>query len=307
MFIRRILVPFLYCETPDPGSGGAGGTAVAPGAVQSEPGQGAPAENGSQNFWGLFPNVPEEHRSMLEPHLRAIQGEVGRLQEAHAPFKDYNPQEVQGLVQFDARFRSDPVGTWMDMAKMMQEQGALHEDLDLDTLAAVARGEDIPDEEDGTVEPGIEGLDPAVARHIQEMQARLDAFEERDQQRTVQQQTAVQDRLLETQKGKMKETLVKAGYPEELLTDQRIIASIIAHRGQISAATQSMMEERNAILKGFTQQKSTSDEELEVRNGGPQSPAQPRVSVRERDDPFAQAREKATSRLRRANRAEAQS
>lgn len=307
MFIRRILTPTLYCETPDPGSGGAGGTAVAPGAVQSEKGQGAPGENGSQNFWGLFPNVPEEHRSVLEPHLRAIQGEVGRLQEAHAPFKDYNPEEVKGLVQFDARFRSDPLGVWMDMAKMMQEQGALHEELDLETLAAIARGEEVPDDDEEVEPTGFDGLDPSVARHIQEMQARLDAFEQRDQQRTVQQQTAVQDRLLETQKGKMKETLVKAGYPEELLTDQRIIASIIAHRGQISAATQSMMEERNAILKGFTQQKSSSDEELEVRNGGPQSPAQPRVSSREKDDPFAHARERATSRLKRANRSEAQS
>lgn len=305
MFIRRILIPFLYCETPDLGSGGAGG-AVAPGAVQSGtvvPGQGTTPAGDSSQFWGLFPNIPEDQRGVLEPHLRHVQSEVGRLQEGQAAFKGLDPQQVQGLVQFDTRFQSDPLGTWMDMAKMMQEAGALHADLDLETLLAVAKGEEVVDESEGSL---IEGLDPAIAQHIQQLQARLDQFEQRDQQRTVAQQTQVQDRLLETQKGKMKAHLVKAGYPEDLLTDQKLIASIIAHRGQVSSATQSMIDERSALLKGFVQQKTEPSAELEVRNGGPQSPAQPRVSSRDANDPFAKARERATSRLRRSNSAEAQ-
>lgn len=301
MFIRRILTPFLYCETPDPGSGGAGGVAAAPGAVQPA-GQGAP-DAGNSQFWGLFPNVPEDQRGTLEPHLRAVQSEVGRLQEAHAPFKDMNAQEVQGLVQFDARFRSDPLGTWMDMAKMMQEQGAIHADLDLETLVAIASGQEVPD--DATPDAGIEGLDPAVAAHIQRLEARLGEFEQRDQQRTVQEQTQLQDRLLETQKGKMKETLVKAGYPEGMLTDELLISSIIAHRGVPSAAVQTLMNQRNEILKGFTQTKQPKDE-LNVAGGGPQTTPEPKISSRDADDPFAKARIGATSRLRRANRSEAQ-
>lgn len=302
MFIRRILTPFLYCETPDPGSGGAGGVTPAPGAVQPA-GQGAPPADNSQ-FWGLFPNVPEDQRGTLEPHLKAVQSEVGRLQEAHAPFKDMNAQEVQGLVQFDQRFRSDPVGTWMDMAKMMQDQGAIHEELDLEMLLAVATGKDVSEEP--TVEQGLEGLDPAVAAHIQRLESKLGEFEQRDQQRTVQQQTQIQDRLLESQKGKMKETLVKAGYPEGLLTNELLISSLIAHRGVPSAAVQTLMAQRNEILKGYTNANTKPPDELNVRGGGPQTPAEPKPSGRDAGDPFGKARMTATSRLRRANRGEAQ-
>lgn len=302
MFIRRILTPFLYCETPDPGSGGAGGVTPAPGAV--DPGT-APATGDSQ-FWGLFPNVPEDQRSALEPHLRAVQSEVGRLQEAHAPFRDMNPQEVQGLVQFDANFRSNPVGTWMDMAKMMQDQGAIHADLDLETLLAVATGQEVADDEAAVETGGLEGLDPAVAAHIQRLQARVDEFDQRDQQRTVQQQTQLQDRLLETQKGRMKAALVKAGYPEGLLTDELLISSIIAHRGLPSKAVETLLAQRNEILKGFTQTRTEPDPDLNVAGGGPTTPPVPKPSIRDAGDPFAKARVGATSRLRRANRDAAQ-
>jgi hypothetical protein len=217
-----------------------------------------------------------------------------------------DPKEVQGLVQFDSRFRSDPLNTWMDMAKMMQDAGAIHADLDLDTLLAVASGQEVPEDDTGEGEPGIEGLDPAVAAHIQRLEARLGEFEQRDQQRTVQQQTQVQDRLLETQKGKMKEALVKAGYPEGLLTDELLVSSIIAHRGVPSAAVQTLMQQRNEILKGFTQANTEPPAKLNVKHGGPQTPPEPKISGREKDDPFARARQGATSRLRRANRDVAQ-
>lgn len=301
MLIRRILNPFLYCETVD-STGGAGGSPAPGQSVQSVEGQGTPTNDGSQ-FWGLFPDVPEEHRSLLEPHLRKIQSEVGRLQSGFAPFKDLDAAQVQGLIQFDQRFQQDPISVWMDIATMLQEKGVIHGDLDLETLLAVAKGEDI-EEEVEEAPASLEGLDPSIAAVIQRLEARIAEFESRDQQRSVERQNAVQDRLLETQKGRMKEALLKAGYPEEILTDERLIASIIAHRGQISAAIKAMMDDRNAILKGFVKQREPNP--LNVNGDGPSAPPQDKILPREANDPFARARGTAKARLVRANREAAQ-
>src|SRR5438445_10841560 len=47
--------------------------------------QGQPTADGFN--WGLFPDVPETQRELLEPHLKNIQGHVTRMEQQYAPYK----------------------------------------------------------------------------------------------------------------------------------------------------------------------------------------------------------------------------
>lgn len=304
MFIYKLFHLQLMCETPEAGGGGVA-TAPAPGGVQpADPGQGAPPQ-GSDGFWSMFPNVPQEQQPILEPHLRGVQGEITRLQQQQAAFKPlteagYEPQQLQGLVQFDQRFQSDPTGVWMDMAKMLQSNGVIDEALDLEAVLAIAQGQEIEEEV-----PAPEGeLAPEVQAYISRLEAQIEEIKGGIQQDRTRQSELVQDRLLNTQKGKMRETLQKAGYTAEELTDERLNSFIITHRGNITQATEDLVNMRNGILKQFTTNRPTPDP-LETRNGGPNAPRPP-VSNRDKGDPFATARPRAMNRLQRANRDAAQ-
>lgn len=291
-FFRNLC--FICFETPEGGSGGG----AAPSVVQPPAGQGD--TNG--DFWGMFPNVPEDHRELLQPHLRDMQGEITRLQQAQSGFKPltesgYAPDQLQGLVGFDQRFQANPTGVWLEMAKMLQDQGVIHESLDLEALQAIVGGEDIGEET-----PEVEGdLPPGVAAYIQKLEAKLDDIDNRFTQTQTRQQEAVQDRLLSNVMTKMKAALTKAGYAEEELTESRLNSFIIQHKGNIEQATQDLIAMRNGVLKGVRQ---PPREPLETRNGGPTAPKKP--SIRDARDPFAAKRPAAANRLHRANRDAAQ-
>jgi hypothetical protein len=296
-FFRKLFHPIFYSETPEAGGGGAA-PAVQPG------GQGEPAQQGG-DFWSMFPGVPEEHRPTLEPHLRNTQAEITRLQQQQASMKPvldagYEPQQLQGLIQFDQRFQQQPLEVFLDMAKMLQDQKIINEDLDLETVRAVATGQQLPDE---TEMPAEGEIPPGVQAMIERLQAEIEQLKGGIQQDRTRQQEIVQDNLLKTQHNRMRQQLQEAGYDGEYLTPGRLNSFLLTHRGNVNAAIQDLKEMRMGVLQGF--QPSPRPQPLETRNGGPQPP-KPDVSVRDRNDPWAKARVGATNRLKRANRDTAQ-
>lgn len=303
----------LYFETPADG-----GVGQAP--VQTPTGAQGQAQ-GSEGFWNLFPNVPQEHRALLEPHIREMQGHVTRLEEQLTPFKSFtdsgvDPQTAAGLIRFNNDFMANPLEMWVRMGSMLQQQQGqdgrpiVDPEVDLEYLAALARGED-PDADAADQAGGLPvGQQPqggaGEGQLLQQMQQRIEQLQNELEQDRTQRQTAVQDIVLDRRMAQMRDALKQAGYPEDLLTDDEMHARIIAYRGDFQAATKSFLDHRAGILKGFTDQRNNGPKPLEMNNGTP--PVAPREEVRGRDagDPFARARPKAMSRIRRENRTTAQ-
>jgi hypothetical protein len=302
MFIfRRFFHPTFYFETPEAGGGGT--TAPAAPAVQPT-GQGELAQQGS-DFWSMFPDVPEEHRPVIEPHLRNTQAEITRLQQQQAALRPvldagYQPQQLQGLVAFDQRFQQQPLEVFMDMAAMLQQNGTIHDDLDLDGLRAIAMGQDVQDDQP-SVDQGE--IPPAVQAYIQRLEQEVNEIKGGIQQQQTRQQEAVQDNLLRNQHNRMRTELQKVGYSAEYLTPDRLNSFILTHKGQVNAAIEDLKNMRMETLKDF--KPNPQPDPLETRNGGPQAPKSD-VSFRDRNDPWAKARVGAHNRLTRANRDAAQ-
>lgn len=317
MFLRHIFHPTFMWENPDPAGGGGAGTA-APGTPP--PGQGQPAAN--DGFWGNFPNVPAEARGQLEPHLRDVQGYVTSLEQAHAPFKQFaeaglDDQAAGSLIKFSADFERDPLTVWLNMGRMLQQANGglpvLDPEIDIDHLAAMAAGED-------TDAGGYEGygqpvgqpaegdVSPQVMQYIQKLQDQVKQLSDGVENDRVTRQTQVQDQLYERRMGQMREAVKKTGYPEELLTDEKLTATILVHKGDMKAATQSLVDERTALLRGSPSvQRATGGQPQSgatMPNGAPPTP--PRVKPNHRDGTWGKARETATARLRRENIAAAQ-
>lgn len=305
MHFFRNLFPILYLIDPaDGGSGGGAPAAPAPGAQPN--GQGDPAQQGG-DFWSMFPNVPEEHRPTLEPHLRHTQAEITRLQQQQAQYRPivdsgYQPQQLQGLINFDQRYQQQPMQVWLDMASALQQAGVIGEDLDLEAVQSIAAGQDVPDDSGDPAQQGE--IPPAVQAYIQRLEAKVNQIEGGIQQQTQRSQEMVQDNLLRTQHNRMRMELQQAGYDPEYLTTERLNSFLLTHRGQVNAAIEDLKTMRNQVLQGFTNNRQPTPP-LESRNGGPQAP-KPAVSVRDQNDPWAKARVGATNRLKRANRDAAQ-
>jgi hypothetical protein len=310
--LRHIFRPTFMWEYPDPAGGGGAGPAA---PVQPAQGQGQPANEG---FWNLFPNVPQEMRPQLEPHIRPMQQHISQLEEQHAPFKPFvqaglDARAAESLIKFSADFERDPINVWLNMGRMLQDssdgQPALDPEIDLDHLAALARGEDPDAGDPGQGQPpGDTPQEQQLLGYITQLQQKIEELENGFQQDRVERQTAVQDQLYERRLNQMRETLKKAGYPEELLTNEDLTARILVAKGNIQAATQRMVEQRTALLRGSPAvQRATGGQPQTGANmpsGAP--PAPPREKTTHRDGSWGKAREGATARLRRENIAAAQ-
>lgn len=293
-------IPLIVFEAPNDG-----GSAASPAAFQQPTAQAPSAQGdgqeGSGNFWQFFPNVPEEHRPLIEPHIREMQGHVTKLEQQLAPFKPFvdaglQAQDAAGLVKFSQDFDAAPVDMWLRMGTMLQDQQVLDPEIDLEYLAALARGED-PDALGGVEENGA----PQTPSELEELRQQLQALQDEREQEKVSRQEQIQNQFFDRQLGKMREELVKAGIPEDILTEEALTARVIVHKGNVASATKSFVDERAAILKGFTKNKEPDD--LELPNGVPDHE---REEPRERDGSWGVARNKASARLRRENRAAAQ-
>lgn len=304
-------------STPDPG--GAGGAGPAAG-VQTPPGaQGTQQPQPQDGFRQLFPNIPEEHWSILEPHVREVQGHVSRLEQQLAPFKPFadaglDAQAAGNLIRFSADFERDPLTMWLQMGRMLQQPGqqgqsVVDPEVDLDYLEAIAKGED-PDEGVGGA-PGVPGqqgaqndqVPPELAQYIQGLEQRIDQLQNGFQQQQVSQQERVQDRMLQQTTNTIREQVKASGYPEELLTDEEIHTRLMMTRGNMQAAIKSFVDHRNGLLKNYTEPRTDPGSQgLEMPNGAP--PTTPRAP--EPKDAWGKARQSASARMRRNNSAAAQ-
>lgn len=272
----------------------------------SEDGATADGSGGGFN-WDLFPNVPEEQRSLLEPHLKNVQGHVTQLQQQYAPYKSIidaglDGETVQSLVAFNQQFSQDPIGTWLELAVNMQKAGTLSGDLDLEAVKAILEGKD-PDE--GEVPAGGEEGEeiPAWARRLEE---RLDAQDE--EAKTQKEQETQQQRAgeLKAAMDNMRTQLKEAGYPEDAITDEILRAALIANQGDADKALQQLTGLRESVLKGFTEKQGNGGggSDLEMPNGSPKPPAR---ESRGPNREFAEARKGARQMLERQARDDAQS
>lgn len=314
MSIIRNLIPGFYFEYADPaGSGGAAtgqGVSDPTGAQPSGQGTGQPTEPTADQFWGLFPTVPEEQRSLLEPHLKNVQGHVTKLEQQYAPFKPfleagYTPDQVGGLMNFARSFDADPLQAWMELGQMLQggDQPLISQDLDFEILAKIARGEEL-EEDPGQPQmmPEQNGaLPPELVQYIQGLEAKVNQLEQGFTQQQNQAREAAQNRLLQQQFGTMRETLKNGGFPDDALTDEALRSALITANGNVQAAIKFLTDQRSAILKSFTN--SSGPEDLDLPNGAPPTPPKP---TREPRDGFEAARAGATNYLKRQNRAAAQ-
>lgn len=252
--------------------------AGAPGpASQRQPG------NGNVGIWGRFPNVPAEHREMLEPHLKGVQAHVTRLEQQLAPFKGMTPQTIAGIANFARQFDANPKAMFLAMAADLQRRGHIHESLDLEALQAVIDGVD-PDE--GAEIPGGEEGDPwegapAWALELRQFQ---ESQKEKEQSDARARQEKIEDTMLSKSLEKMKASLKQAGYPEDYLTDARLTAQLLTHGGNAQVAIQDAIDGRNQILGTIVKPKP-GDEEVTMPHGSPRSsrPKQPSDGLKKRD------------------------
>lgn len=326
MFIFRNLLGFtaFLFETPDPAGGGGAGTIPADGTPpvgQGQPGQGSQPPAQQQQPPGVrqyFPNVPDEHWALMEPHVGQFEGYVTQLQQQVAPFKaltdaGYDPGRLQGLVNFEEKFSKAPLDTWLELGQMLQQpQGnqppAVHPDVDLEYLAAIARGED-PDAAPGggPAAPGVQQpgqMTPelqAAYEQIQGLTQQVTQLQGSFQQDQVQRQTAMQDQFYERRMTQMREALTGGGWPEELLTDESLGAVVITHRGDFQKATQALLDQRAALLKGITDPRLNPNPRATTLPKGPPPTVDRSVKPRDREDPFKKGTRSAEARLKRLN------
>lgn len=302
---------------PDPGAAGGAGPA-GPGTVPGDQGQA-----GGEGIWNNFPEVPQEHRAIVEPHLRKVMGHATQLEQQLAPFKPFldsglDAQTAAGILAFNQKFDQNPLQTWLDLGKHLQQQQGqggrmvVDPDVDLDYLSALARGED-PDAGQ-TPAAGTPGAGPPQDQNadgwtqremqlyqmVQGLQTQLQQTQEGLQQDRVTQQQRVMDRLHANKLGQMREELIKAGYAKEQLSDEVLNAHVLTARGRFDVATKMLVDHRNAILQGsLTPQNQPAPTELP--NGAPASPSRQKPSRRDNGDPFKSGTKAAEARLKRLN------
>lgn len=256
---------------------------------------------GNQGFWGRFPNVPEEHREMLEPHLKGVQAHVTRLEQQLAPFKGMSPQAVNGLAQFARQFDANPKQMFLTIAADLQRRGILHEALDLEALQAVIDGVD-PDGEaveeelpDGNGDIWAEAPPWAL-----ELRQGLQGQQEREQQAARQKQEATEDAMLTKTLATMKAKLTEAGYPAEWMTDARLTAQLLTHGGNATAAIKDAVDGRNLMLKGLVKPKPGDQEPTMPRGVPPHKKSTAPSDALKQRDPIKAAGAGAEQYLRRA-------
>lgn len=266
---------------PTPGQGQTAAPPQPQAGGQGPDSSGGTTQGQPEGIWGMFPDVPEEQRPLLEPHLKNVQGHVTKLEQQMAPFKPLtdaglSPEDAVALVQFNQMVNQDPIEAWLRMGTQLQESQLVHGDLDLEAVASLARGQAPPEEEAsaGATPPSPEdgGEIPPWA---QEMQQSLQKMQEESQQRVAEAQRQAEDaqfqQVLESMKGQLQES----GFPEDAVSDETLTAHVIAHNGNADAALQGILGMRESVLKGYTQQRSESSGGPEMPKGAPKSDKKP--------------------------------
>lgn len=268
----KLLFPTLYAAIDPGASPGPPATPPAqPTPTPQPPSQGQGQGDGFRSTF--FPNVPDEHWQLIEPHMSGVNKHVTQLQQRYAPFNSYTPEAVQGLARFAQAFDQDPVAQWLVLARALQGQGKLDPDLDVDHLESLITGQA---QQEPEIPEGLNQEDPRdsliikLQQQVEDLSGKWEQNEQTTRQRT-------EDVALKKAIGWMRTELKKGGIGEDLLTDQRLISQFVGHGGNAQAAVKDALDYRTALLGGVVPDpKTQKTRELELPNGAPKLPAERR-------------------------------
>jgi hypothetical protein len=269
MRLRNLYQPTFLYEVPGGTASGGAPPVAQPAAPTPQPTQGQGQGQGDGFRSTFFPNVPDEHWQLIEPHIGGVNRHVTQLQQRYAPFNSYTPEAVQGLARFAEAFEQNPTAQWIVMARALQQNGQLDPDLDLDHLESLINGQQ---QAEATSPVGeIEGVPPQIAEMLQQQQQVIQQLQERLDKGDLTQRQSIEDQALKRTMGWMKSQLKKAGVNEELLTDQRLMGMFISHGGNPQAAIQDAIDYRTALLGGVVPdpKQQSQKQELKLDNGVP--------------------------------------
>jgi hypothetical protein len=269
MRLRNLYQPTFLYEVPGGAASGGAPPVAQPAAPTPQPTQGQGQGQGDGFRSTFFPNVPDEHWQLIEPHIGGVNRHVTQLQQRYAPFNSYTPEAVQGLARFAEAFEQNPTAQWIVMARALQQNGQLDPDLDLDHLESLINGQQ---QAEATSPVGeIEGVPPQIAEMLQQQQQVIQQLQERLDKGDMTQRQSIEDQALKRTMGWMKSQLKKAGVNEELLTDQRLMGMFISHGGNPQAAIQDAIDYRTALLGGVVPdpKQQSQKQELKLDNGVP--------------------------------------
>jgi hypothetical protein len=295
-----------------PPAQGAPPAAQPPASGQGASGQGQPTgqAQGSSFNWGLFPNVPENQRELLQPHLTNVLGHVTRMEQQYAPYKGLldaiQPDQVQGLLQFIDNYNSNPLETWMGLGQSLQQDGTIQNpDFSIEALQALVQQQQ---QAQAQGQPGEMGDMPPWAQAMQQsLQGVTQYIESQQQAEQARQQAEAQrqnEAMLTEARGQIRAQLTAAGIPEGAVTDADITASLISRQGDMNAVIQGFTQFRDNLLGNFTNTNANGQKPLAI-NGAP--PQAPKGGLRAKPgDGFRTATQGAEQFLRQANAAEAQ-
>jgi hypothetical protein len=234
----------------------------------------------------MFPDVPEEQRPLLEPHLKNVQGHVTQLEQQFAPWKTLadqgvDPNELPALLGFNQRFGQAPVDTWLALAMNMQEQGVIPAHVDLEALAEAVEAEgDYGGEEGEEGEEYEYGEGEEVPPYVAELQDEIEQLRTSSAQERAERERRVSDQLFNRALDNMKSQLRDAGVADEgMPSDQFLASAMITAQGDPSKALQMVTDFRNASMKGLARKSNGRD--LDMPKGAPKSPEkeEPRDSM----------------------------
>lgn len=267
---------------------GAPTPAAQPAAAGQGQGAGPPTagSNGDAQFnWGLFPDVPEDQRQALEPHLKNVQGHVTRMEQQYAPYQPLTSilggDQVENMVGFLNAYNSDPTATVLGMVRQAMEDGSLT----AEQIGELAKDQQVPAPGQQQAQPGQEEI-PAWAR---EMQGRFAQMDQALEAQKAQEAEAESAQILDQAKTGIRGQLTAGGIPENIIGDEMIVASIIAHNGDEAAAAQSLLQLRQNLLGDFTQKPTPASGKQPTQQG--KLPQAPKKGGGRRDpDGFGQAK-----------------
>lgn len=237
------------------GQGPAGAGAQPPAGGQGgAPGPGTAPQGSESSFnWDLFPNVPEAQRSLLEPHLRSVQGHVTQLEQQYSPYKTFidsvQPDQIDPLLGFLDNWANNPMDTVMGMLQSLQSEGKIPASVGMEAVQALLRGE----------QPGVQGQQQPpeqqgeqIPQWAQQMMQRFETMDQQEAARQQQEAEVKQDQALQGAMSEIRTQLDQAGIPAEIVDDTMITSAIIAHNGDPLAAAKALQDMRDRLLGNFT-------------------------------------------------------
>lgn len=272
-------------------------------------GQGVPGTTGpggSDGFnWGLFPNIPEAHRELLQPHLKDVQGHITKLEQQYAPYKDVmsavQPDQVQDLLGFLNNYSQNPLQTWLGLAQSLKDGGHItNPEFDMDALVSYMT-QQVMQEPDPEMPPWAQQM----AQQLQQMSQAEEQRQMMAQQQTATQEQQQQQQMLAEARTAVRSQMTAAGIPTDLYSDGDLTGLFISYNGDVDQVVQRIIAQRDGLLGNFTQQNGGGRQPPTINGGVPQAPKNSSLTPK-RGDGFRSASMGAEQMLLQANAANGQ-